>query len=183
MIRSHRHKLRVISSLSLGVAFLLAGSACAKDPDEAMIHDLWQTVQARKALLDDPQLAALNLGVKVSNGIAVLWGPVPSQILSFRAEQRLRAIVELTEVRNQMVIEPDDAAAPQGPRYLPDAPVPAPLQPAPEPRRAVILAGIITPEETLTARSSPVGLHNPAAGSNTPTVRLPFLGSITFPQQ
>jgi hypothetical protein len=190
MIRSQCQTLRVISLVSLGNFFLLAGSACAQAPDETMIHDLWQTVQARKAMLDDPQLAALNLGVKVSSGIAVLWGPVPSQALSFRAEQRLRAMVELIEIRNQMAIEPDDTAAPhapEAPRYLPDPAPTAPITPrqlVPEPQRAVILAGIVTPEETLTARSSPVGLRSATSGENgSPTLHVPFLGSIILPRQ
>ena len=51
--------------------------------------------------------AALNLGVTVKDGIAVLWGPVPSVELSFPAEARLRALIELIDVRNRLEIEPD----------------------------------------------------------------------------
>ena len=172
---------------------VLGGSAGAQTPDEVQFRDLWQTVQARKALLDDPQLGALNLGVQVTNGTAVLWGPVPSQALSVRAEQRLRAMVELVEVRNRMAIEPEDLAgshtptAPEAPRYLPDPlPSAAPTAPKPavvEPNRGVVLAGIVTPDETLTARSSPLGQNGFAPRDTAPsTVRLPFLGSITLPR-
>ena len=39
--------------------------------------DLILTVLARKALLDDRDLATLNLGVRVQQRVATLWGPVP----------------------------------------------------------------------------------------------------------
>ncbi len=152
----HR-KLRPCNLVAAIIALLATRGLGAQTPDEALFRDLWQTVQARKAISDDPQLGTLNLGVKVANGVAVLWGPIPSQALSVRAEQRLRSMVELVEIRNQMSIEPDDGVTPripEAPRYLPE-PMPAapsaPRQPALEPSRAVILAGIVTPDETLTA--------------------------------
>src|SRR5205807_15286 len=83
-------------------------------PEEALCRDLWHTVQARKLLLGDPLLGPLNVGVKVANRKAVLWGPVPSQQLSSRAEQRLRTMFELTEICNRLTIEPD-GVQPQAP--------------------------------------------------------------------
>src|SRR5437870_90383 len=89
---------------ALSVIVSLTGFSSAQSADQAMFRDLTQTVQARRLLFDDPQLGPLNLGVRVTNRIAVLWGPVPSQELSVRAEQRLRTMFELIEIRNQMTV-------------------------------------------------------------------------------
>src|SRR5947207_6099690 len=60
----------------------------APDPTQ----DLGHTIQARRLLLEDPDLAPLNLGVRVRNRVATLWGPVPSADLALKAELRLRAL-------------------------------------------------------------------------------------------
>ena len=61
-------------------------------------RDLRQTTQARTLLLQDPALAEYNIGVIVQDRVAILWGPVPSAEVAFRAELCLRAMLELTEV-------------------------------------------------------------------------------------
>src|SRR5205807_6518430 len=122
----------------------------AQTPEEALCRDLWHTVQARKLLLGDPLLGPLNVGVKVANRKAVLWGPVPSQQLSSRAEQRLRTMFELTEICNRLTIEPDGVQpatpVPETPRFLPDDPpsvIPSiPRVPFPQASIGVALAGI-----------------------------------------
>ena len=99
-------------------------------------RDLWQTVQARKALADDPQLAPLNLGVYVRGGVAFLWGPAPTTEAAFRAETRLRALFELIDVRNDLEIMPEyftPALVPLRPRMLPNRPPPALPEPARQP--------------------------------------------------
>ena len=175
------------------VGLFLAGPACAQGLDDPLIRDLWQTVQARKILLDDPQLAPLNLGVVVKNRTATLWGPVPSNELAFRAEQRLRNLVEIFEIRNRLIVEPGDdgpapAAAPAAPQVLPEASPPAvgparPRPPALQQSRNVFLAGIVTPTETLTARSSPAeSTADPAVVPELPPVHVPFLGSLPWPR-
>jgi hypothetical protein len=178
----------VVCFLSLAVLPLLGSTVHAQDVDETLYRDLSLTVQARKLLLDDAQLTALNLGVKVSNRIAVLWGPVPSRELSLRAEQRLRGMFQLIEIRNGMTVEGDDDArplAPEQPRFLPDPFPPAaprePRRPQLESATGIALAGIVTPEETLTVRSSPLsGLGQFTIGSTT--LRVPFLGSFVLPR-
>ena len=190
-----RHCIAFVSSLSvragaLGLVLLASGVSRAQPTDQAMFRDLTQTLQARKLLLDDPQLGPLNLGVRVTNRIAVLWGPVPSQELSFRAEQRVRTMFELIEVRNRMtIVGRDDAApaVPEAPRFLPDAvPITAPASrtpvwPAAQPASGVALAGIVTPDESITARSSPLGQARQAAAQLV-TLRMPFLGSVVVPR-
>jgi hypothetical protein len=183
----------VVGVASLGICLGTDRAGSAQNLEDAMVRDLWQTVQARKALFDDPQLGPLNLGVVVKNRTATLWGPVPSPELSFRAEQRLRAMIELFEIRNRLTIEPDDdaklppAGTPETPRALPDptppVAVPAPRPPAIKPSRDVSLAGIVTPTETLIAHSSP--LEGESTGTALPasaTVRVPFLGSLPWPR-
>jgi hypothetical protein len=189
--RRHSFPWLPVSLIALGAVARVAGTADAQAPQEALHHDLWQTVQARKLLLDDPLVGPLNLGVKVTNRTAVLWGPVPSLQLSLRAEQRLRAMFELIEVRNRLTVEADDEAVaptsptPELPRVSPNEPPPsAPIVPRlalPQPSIGVALAGIVTPEETFTARSSPQsGYHETGAG--LAAWHLPFLGGIPLPR-
>ena len=106
-------------------------------PRDDRIADLFQTVQACKQLQADEVLAPLNIGVKVRGRIAILWGPVPTAELALRAEQRLRQIIELIDVRNELIIMPDDlrdVPVPAGPTplFLPEkAPPPLPERPRP----------------------------------------------------
>jgi len=64
--------------------------------------DLLLTVLARKALLDDRDLASLNLGVRVHRRVATLWGPVPSLATAQRAIAMLATLPELVRVQNDM---------------------------------------------------------------------------------
>jgi hypothetical protein len=111
---------------SLG-AFLLAGlllgpgvaGLAAADPrDVPEYRDLQQTMRARGALLKDKALAPLNLGVRVHNRVATLWGPVPSKELKERAARVLRQVPDFLEVRNELHVEPPADQAP--PQYLPE---------------------------------------------------------------
>jgi hypothetical protein len=99
-------------------------------------RDLWHTIQARKLLADDPELAGLNLGVRVRNRVATLWGPVPTPDLAFKAEIRLRNLIELVDVHNELFVTgeptvdpPEVAPAPAQPLFLPEQLPPA-LPPA-----------------------------------------------------
>jgi BON domain len=67
-------------------------------------RDVRHTMQARKLLADDPELAAWNIGVVVNDRVAVLWGPAPSAEVAFHAELCLKAMVELVEVRNELMV-------------------------------------------------------------------------------
>jgi hypothetical protein len=176
---------------ALSVVPTFGQTARAQAPEEARLRDLVQTVQARKLLLEDPVLGPLNLGVKVTGRVAILWGPVPSQELSFRAEQRLQTMFELAEVRNRLTIESDDNAAPNvplapnAPRMLPDALPPAlpiaPRRPLLVPKGGVELAGIVP--DVVTSRSSPAARHDFAgAAAGLPALHMPSLGSFTLPR-
>jgi hypothetical protein len=178
---------------AVALMILFTGKVRADTIEEALFRDLGQTIKARLVLQDDPQLGALNLGVKVTNRVAVLWGPVPSQDLSFRAEQRLRGMFELVDVRNDLSIETDAETAPlvnpplvnPGPRFLPDpsTPIAEPRRPAPmvAPAKGTTLAGIVPRDETRTAHSSPLEKITPLQVGPV-TLHMPFLGSVTLPR-
>jgi BON domain len=65
-----------------------------------------RTILARQALQEDPALAPLHLGVRVRNGVAILFGPVPSPELARRAVGRLHDLPALTGVRNELFPDP-----------------------------------------------------------------------------
>lgn len=175
---------------AVGAILCLGAAGQAQPPDEALLRDLWHTVQARKLLLDDPVLGRLNVGVKVTNRSAVLWGPVPSPELAARAEQRLRSMFELIDIHNQLSIEPEDnpvpgsTPAPDMPQFLPDVPPPdapiVPRRPVMRPTSRVELAGIEPSGDHVTAHSSPAGQLGTRASLGM--VHIPFLGSIPLPR-
>lgn len=95
----------------LAVAVALAGSlvpvgaeAPKPGPPRAAVRDLQLTVHGRRALQEDGELAALNLGVRVRDGVATLWGPVPSVHLIARAVQRLEAVQGILEVKTELYV-------------------------------------------------------------------------------
>ncbi len=185
--------LRLAGFFTFAVSVLLTGKVQGQALEEGLIRDLGQTIKARLILQNDPQLGSLNLGVKVANRVAILWGPVPSPDLSLRAEQKLRGMFELVDVRNNLSIETDNEAAPlvnsvpDGPRFLPDQ-VPAsmpsePRRPVPlvAPAKGISLAGIVPSAENRTVHSSPLGKIPPVEVGQA-TLHMPFLGSITLPR-
>jgi hypothetical protein len=80
-----------------------------KDP----LHDTRLTIRARQALQQDPALAELKtINVSVRANVATLWGAVPSRELSRRAEQKVRQVQGVFEVKNELHVQaPDDAMA------------------------------------------------------------------------
>lgn len=86
------------------VASIAPGLAAAGPADD--LRDVQTAILARQALQDDPLLAPHNLGVRVRDGVAVLWGPVPSKELAERATARLRKLPQLRGVRNELFLDP-----------------------------------------------------------------------------
>lgn len=103
-----------------GVANAWAGFDASERPG---VRDLRQTVEATAYLAEDKELAALNLGVRVKDRIATLWGPIPTAELSFKAEVRLRSFRGLLEVQNEMFILEESAT-----ERSPFAPAPVPIR-------------------------------------------------------
>jgi hypothetical protein len=69
------------------------------------IRDLATAVRARRALQEEPALSALNLGVRVENGVATVWGPVPSLDVGRRAVARLEALKGVTKVQPNFYVQ------------------------------------------------------------------------------
>jgi len=112
------------ASLFVGLACIAGGAGVvavspAPQPPgtEAAARDLRLTIQARRALLQDPELASLNVGVRVRNRVAILWGPVPSVESGFKAEVCVRTLIELVEVQNHLFV--NEEIAPASTRSLP----------------------------------------------------------------
>jgi hypothetical protein len=82
----------------------LLASAAGAQTRAKVDADLLHTLKARQLLADDPELAATNIGVTVTNRVAVLWGPVPSAEVRHRAELTVRTMIELTQVRNELFL-------------------------------------------------------------------------------
>lgn len=142
-------------------------------------------------LHDDPLLASVNLGVNVVEGVAFLWGPVPTAEFASRAEQRLRAMIELVDVRNRLHVTDEEPLAPLMqpnpqpviPQFLPERSTPfespaprTPGNPRPLVKPGVELVRELEPIEPLTVNASP------AAGIETPTRRLPLFGTVLLPK-
>jgi hypothetical protein len=102
-------------TLTCGLLVLVPAPLFAQNRE--ISPDVLQTFEARKALLGDKDLGPLNLGVKVTNRVAVLWGPVPSGDLSRRAIALLTKMPGLIAVKNELEIDPDLA---QPPLFLPE---------------------------------------------------------------
>jgi hypothetical protein len=126
-VRWHR-QWRGAALLALALGAFAATSAPLRADTE---RDVQQTALARQVLFEDPELAALNLGVRVRNRIATLYGPVPSPGHSLKAERALRNLFELVDVENELEIndtgelERELLPALRTPAFLPDQLPPA----------------------------------------------------------
>jgi hypothetical protein len=76
-----------------------------RDDWDFLTRDTYLMLQARRALLLDPDLAPLNLGVSVHGGVATLWGTAPSVDLAVEAAALLRQLPDLAEVRNELEVD------------------------------------------------------------------------------
>ena len=102
----------------------VVGAAGAAGTDSAG-RDWRLVIDARRALLADKKLAGLNLGVSVRDGVATLWGPVPSPDLARRAEVRLRQVTGISDVVSECTLfKPADPLPAQVAAALRDSPLP-----------------------------------------------------------
>jgi hypothetical protein len=75
-------------------------------PAEPPKPDWVVTLQARKALWNDPELADLNLGVRVRKGEALVWGPVLNDAQAAEAVARLKLVPGVETIINEMFVLP-----------------------------------------------------------------------------
>jgi BON domain len=158
--------------LGLGAPCDAGGILPVTPPDRpAAARDLGLTIHARRLLLLDPELAGLNLGVRVRNRVAILWGPVPSAELAFKAEVCLRGLVELREVHNELFVTGEDL--PAGTPGLPSPPLFLP--PETPPALPMLPPGDVPPPPPRQARPVPAAQPPPPVESDVemPPVRLP----------
>jgi hypothetical protein len=96
-----------VLSLMVAIALLTLQSARAADWPSSANHELTEkdcqdALFARDALLQDETLASWNIGVTVRSGLATLWGTVGSPALAHRAEERVRRVAGIAQVKNEL---------------------------------------------------------------------------------
>jgi len=84
-------------------------------PVNRVSEDLELGLRARKALLQDQELAGQILGLSIRNRVATLWGTASSVSITTRAEDCLRNLPGLSAIRSELYI--DTRAEPQVERY------------------------------------------------------------------
>jgi osmotically-inducible protein OsmY len=102
-----RYTLAVAATLLGGVAATAAEPAPAASATvPAGISDVVLARSALSALDADPQLREINLVVSVVDRVAVIGGPVPTADLANRAEDLVRRIPGITQVKNKCFVQP-----------------------------------------------------------------------------
>jgi hypothetical protein len=186
-------------ALALGLAVFVSLTSAAEPPASAApgFADVVLARSALAALDAERDLKGVNLVVSVVNGVAVIGGPVPSVAIAERAEQVVRKVRGMKEVRNTCFVStgPDPllkAVADKAGSSLPPRPamgdlpgvlsnqLPPPVSPFP-PHTSVAAANS---NSTVVARKpalplpdavnilgAPVGPAgtNPPSGPSTPT--------------
>jgi hypothetical protein len=153
----------VLTIMAIGATCGLQWGAEPAPPrsEKALTYrDIQLTVHARKALADDAAVGPGNLGVRVQNNVAVLWGPISSEELKKRAVDILKKVKGVYEVRDADVYIAAPAPVIETATAPPTSPADAPTHTesaSPDPVSGTILS--------LTSRS-------PAAAAPTPVVVL-----------
>jgi hypothetical protein len=147
------------------------------------LHELEGTIRARAALSSDPELASLNLGVKVRKGVATLWGPIPSEELIRRAIRTLEKVRGIYEVRSELFV-----VAPQpGLVVLPMPDPPARSESASPDRRAGRLDELTgrtaKPARTPVTLLAPIAADEPVAARGAPPGQIPGSPSVESVRQ
>jgi hypothetical protein len=166
--------IRRTFATALGLAALVGVTSAAEPaPPASAAPGLADVVLARSALaaLDaEPELRRVNLVVSVVDGVAVVGGSVPSAAVSKRAEQVLRKVEGVKDVRNTCFVSagPDPllkAVADKGASALPPRPVMAELP------------GVITnqmpPPASLFPPNTTLATNDPAGGAKVVALRPP----------
>jgi len=105
MIRTQTKGRAVVRLLALLVVLPLVLSACGKSIGER-IDDATITARVKTALLNDPQVAGLNIDVDTSLGVVTLSGVVKSQPEAQRAVQLAGGIPGVRNVRSTLQVSP-----------------------------------------------------------------------------
>ena len=124
--KSPRIALGAIAVLTAAILGASAGLQRAAEPTptdkKLSFRDIQLSVNARKALAEDPDLGPANLGVRVQDNVAVLWGPAPSEDLKRRAVEIVKKVKGVYEVRDAEVYIAAAAPVVEAPPLPPPAP-------------------------------------------------------------
>jgi len=109
-------------AIHLLAAALVCAAAGSNPVRAGEAEDLALTLAGRKALAQDKTLAAFNIGVRVENGAAELFGVVPTANAAARAEATLKSVSGIRFVTKELhVLPPDDPIAEKMARTLSNA--------------------------------------------------------------
>jgi hypothetical protein len=93
---------------SLAIVFAITGSAPAEDPVSPLdMRDVEIAVYVRRALMQDPEIARLNLGVSVRYNQATVSGNVPSRELADAVLRIVENVKGVYQVKDTMRIVED----------------------------------------------------------------------------
>ena len=95
--------MAVLTAAAFGASAGLQQAAETAPPlpeKKLTFRDIQLSVHARKALADDPILGPLNLGVRVQDNTAILWGPAPSEALKRRAVDVVKKVKGVFSVKD-----------------------------------------------------------------------------------
>ena len=93
------------ATLRSAVCVLVLAVAGRVNGQETSPRDLARELQVLHVLHNDAQLRPLNIGVKVRDRVAILWGPVPTRDLAERAVAVVKKLPEIGEVQNQLMVQ------------------------------------------------------------------------------
>ena len=100
-------RLALLAVLALMAPLVAARAEPPRLPPagRSRLRDLELTVSARRALQQDPSLGPLHVGVLVVDGVATVWGPVPTAADVRRAVKALEAVPGIATVRSELRLE------------------------------------------------------------------------------
>jgi hypothetical protein len=177
---------RIFSSLALLLA--ATGFAPADDPDSPLdTRDVEIAVYVRRALMQDPELARLNLGVSVRYNHATVSGDIPSRELADQVLHIVENVKGVYQVKDAMRVVDDEkekavqelAAGLEKGFFLPD------LFNAPEPpsQRPVEITTALPDPRAWEQPSAPVVvLLPPVPVTPAPTTRTPA-NTLSVPRE
>ena len=105
MVRIQTRGRAVVRLLATLVVLPLVLSACGKSIGER-IDDATITARVKTALLNDPQVAGLNIDVDTTLGVVTLSGVVRSRVEEQRAIQVAGGISGVRSVRSTLQVSP-----------------------------------------------------------------------------
>ena len=93
------------------VAAVACGSERAVQVQPQAVADAEVGVRVKTALVNDPQLGPRGIDVRINRGLVILVGQVNSAEEATRAVDLARGVPGVTDVRSQLVVRQQSAAA------------------------------------------------------------------------